>query len=140
MDWKLRKELEEKKEKLMSEYWRIVDPSNEGSIIAKNNFVRELNELCNLQANYAHACERLDEYTQRQVYDKKFVEELEDDVLAEQVEFYSAFVAFVKKFESESSRVHSAMGSKTSERKKKSSAENGKKGGRPRKKTPPETL
>lgn len=134
MDWKLKRELEEKKEKLMSEYWQIVDPNNEGAIISKNNFVRELNELCNLQANYAHASERLDEYTQRQVYDKKFVEELEDDVLAEQVEFYSAFVAFVKKFESESSRVHSAMGSKTSELKKKTSAENGKKGGRPRKK------
>lgn len=134
MDWKLKKELEEKKEALMNEYWQIVDPDNEGSIIAKNNLVRELNELCNLQSHFTAASERLDEYAQRQVFDKKILEQLEDEVLFEQVEFYSAFVAFVKKFESESSRVHSAMGSKTSELKKKTSAENGKKGGRPRKK------
>jgi len=50
---------------------------------------------------------------------------------------YTAELKFVKKgnseFSSESSRVHAEMGSKTSERKKKTSAENGKKGGRPRK-------
>jgi hypothetical protein len=55
------------------------------------------------------------------------------------------FIEFVKKYNSESSRIHSEMGSRTSELKKKTSAENGKKGGRPKKsklalKISPQTL
>ncbi len=133
MDWETRKELKAKREKVMKEYWQIVDPENEGTIRSKNVFIRELEELCNYSDSFVLASSRLEHYCDKAEQDKKVVQDLEDELLDSEVDFYSAFVAFAKKFSSESSRVHSAMGSKTSELKKKTSAENGKKGGRPRK-------
>ncbi|MBO4711613.1 hypothetical protein J5681_06840 [bacterium] len=134
MDWQTRKELKEKLEVVMKDYWAVVDPDNEGTLHPKNAFVRELDELCRLSDFFTLADSRSERYAEEKEQDKKVVQELDDELLQSKVDFYSAFTAFVKKFENESSRVHSAMGSKTSELKKKTSAENGKKGGRPRKK------
>jgi hypothetical protein len=133
--WQERKELNEKKETVMKEFWQIVDPKDEGTITATNVFVRELQELCNISDNYATASVRLERYEDKESHDKETLQDYQDEVLADCVEFYTAFVAFAKKYSSESSRVHSAMGAKTSEKKASTSRENGKKGGRPRKTT-----
>ena len=135
LKWEERKELKEKFEIVIKDFWKIIDPENEGTTRSKNPFVRELDELCNLQSHWTSACGRLERYEDEKDQDKKYLQELEDEELSAKVDYYSAFVAFVRKFEDESSRVHSAMGARTSERKKATSAENGKKGGRPRKPT-----
>lgn len=125
MDWRERKELNKQKEKAMSEFFELVESSE---------YAKNLQRLCNSSANYSGADRRHEVY---EVYedekDKNILQDLEDDLLQASVEFYTEFVSFFRKYNSESSRVHSAMGSKTSELKKKTSAENGKKGGRPRK-------
>ena len=118
--------LKTKKEAVMNEYWQIVE---HGENI---NFIRELIELCRLQSNLSSTSTRYDIYEEEGA-EHKVLKELEEEEELESLEYYSAFNSFVRKFENESSRVHSAMGAKTSELKKKTSAENGKKGGRPRK-------
>ena len=125
IDWKERKALNEKKETVLNEFWQIVESSE---------FAKALQGLCNVSDNYATASCRLERYEEQPEQDKNILQDYQDEVLQDSVEFYSEFVKFFKKYNSESSRVHSAMGSKTSELKKKTSAENGKKGGRPRKK------
>lgn len=134
MKWQEEKELKEKKEKLADEYFSLQE---------KMNFAKELAMLCRASDNYTASALRVENY-ELQIQrleqadictpaEKKVLQELNEELLLDEVDFYSAFVEFVKKFSSESSRVHSEMGSKTSELKKKTSAENGKKGGRPRK-------
>lgn len=120
------------KEKALEEFWQIVDPNDNGIIKSTNIFVRELQELCNLSSNATAADIRLEHYEETRGADKKIIKELEEDADRASTEFYNTFVTFVKKYNSESSRVHSAMGAKTSERKVCTSRENGKKGGRPR--------
>ena len=115
----------------MKEYWKLADPEEKG--YSAPALVKELDELCRLSDSFTSADSRAERYAASSEQDPKVVQELDDELLQAKVDYYSAFVAFVKKFSSESSRVHSAMGSKTSELKKKTSAENGKKGGRPRK-------
>ena len=127
MDWQTRKELKQNFETLMRDYWKLADPEDKGN----SAFVKELDELCRASDAFALADSRAERYAES----SKDLQELDDELLQAKFDFYSAFVAFVKKFSStESSRVYAVMGSKTSERKKKTSAENGKKGGRPRKK------
>lgn len=132
MDWQTRKELKQNFETLMKEYWKLADPEEKG--YSAPAFVKELDELCRASDSFALADSRVERYAESSEQDSKVVQELDDELLQAKFDYYSAFVSFVKKFSSESSRVHSAMGSKTSELKKKTSAENGKKGGRPRKK------
>jgi len=124
MKWQEEKELKEKKAKLSDEYFSLQE---------KMNFAKELAMLCRASDNYTASALRVEKYEEQEEQDKKILQELNEELLLDEVDFYSAFVDFVKKFSSESSRVHSEMGSKTSELKKKTSAENGKKGGRPRK-------
>lgn len=122
--WQERKELTEKKESVMNEFWQIVETSE---------FAKALQRLCNASDNYATASVRLERYEDQESQDKNILTEYQDEVLADSVDFYSEFVSFFKKYNSESSRVHSAMGSAKSEKKASTSRENGKKGGRPRK-------
>lgn len=124
MKWQEEKELKEKKAKLDDEFFSLQE---------KNNFAKELARLCRASGSFTASALRVEKYEEQEEQDKKIVQELKEELLLDEVDFYSAFVEFVKKFSSESSRVHSEMGSKTSERKKITSAENGKKGGRPRK-------
>ena len=124
MKWQEEKELKEKNAKLDDEYFSLQE---------KSNLAKELAQLCRSSGTYTASALRVENYEKQEEQDKKRLQELKEDLLLDEVDFYSAFVEFVKKFSSESSRVHSAMGSKTSERKKKTSAENGKLGGRPRK-------
>ena len=131
MDWETRKELKENFDVVMKEYWKLADPEEKG--YSAPALVKELDELCRLSDSFTSADSRAERYAASSEQDPKVVQELDDELLQAKFDYYSAFVAFVKKFNSDSSRVHSAMGSKTSELKKKTSAENGKKGGRPRK-------
>lgn len=124
MKWQEEKELKEKEAKLIDEYFSLQE---------KMNFAKELDMLCRASDNYTASGLRVEKYEEQGEQDKKILQELNEELLLAKVEFYSTFVEFVKKYSSESSRVHSEMGSKTSELKKKTSAENGKKGGRPRK-------
>lgn len=124
MKWQEEKELKEKKAKLDDEFFSMQE---------KSNFGKELARLCRVYGTFTASALRFENYEKQEEQDKKIVQELKEELLLDEVDFYSAFVEFVKKFSSESSRVHSEMGSKTSDLKKKTSAENGKKGGRPRK-------
>lgn len=124
MKWQEEKELKEKVAKLDDEFFSLQE---------KSNFAKELAMLCRASGTYTASALRVEKYEEQEEQDKKILQELNEELLLDEADFYSAFVSFVKKFSSESSRVHSAMGSKTSERKKKTSAENGRKGGRPRK-------
>ena len=119
-----KKELKEQKTKLSDECFSLQE---------KMNFAKELAMLCRASDSYTASALRYEKYVEEDT-DNKILEELEEELLVDEVAFYSAFIEFVKKFSDENSRVFSALGSKTSERKKKTSAENGKKGGRPRKK------
>ena len=130
MYWREEKTMKEQKDKLLKEFFELTE---------NLNFARELNLLCLASDSYGTAAELLERYAEKDEQDKKTLRELEENVLRAELDYYSTFVEFVKKYNSESSRVHSLMGSKTSDRKKATSAENGKKGGRPRKK-PLETL
>ncbi|HPY53785.1 MAG TPA: hypothetical protein PK505_07300 [Treponemataceae bacterium] len=123
MKWQEEKELKEKNAKLDDEYFSLQE---------KSNFAKELARLCRASGTYTASALRVEKYEEQEEQDKKRQQELKEELLIDEVDFYSAFVSFVKKFSSESSRVHSEMGSKTSELKKKTSAENGKLGGRPR--------
>jgi len=125
MKWQEEKELKEKKAKLDDEFFSMQE---------KSNFGKELARLCRASGTYTVSALRVENYEKQEEQELKIFHELNEELLLDEVDFYSAFVEFVKKFSSESSRVHSEMGSKTSERKKITSAENGKKGGRPRKK------
>lgn len=120
-----RKELEQKKEIALNEFFELVESSE---------FAKELQGLCNSSDCYGVSSIRLEMYEDKPNPDPKMLQLYEDDCLRDGYYFYSEFVAFVKKYNSELSRVMSALGSKTSELKKITSAENGKKGGRPRKK------
>ena len=124
MTFQERKELEEKKESLMNEFWKIAESSE---------FAKAMQRLCNASDSYATADARLERYEEQSEQDKSILQDFQDDVLRGSVGFYSEFVSFFKKYSSESSRVHSKMGSAKSEKKASASRENGKKGGRPRK-------
>lgn len=133
IDWKERKELKEQLEVLRKDYWQLVSPMSDTDIFSKNPFIHGLQKLTNSASNFSSACRQVELFAEKFPDDKKNLQDLEDTELQEEVEFYALFNEFVKKYSSESSRVHSAMGAKTSELKKRTSAENGKKGGRPRK-------
>lgn len=124
MKWQEEKELKEKKAKLDDEFFSLQE---------KSNLAKELARLCRASGTYTVSALRVENYEEQEEQDKKILQSLKEELLLDEVDFYSGFVEFVKKFSSESSRVHSEMGSKTSDLKKKTSAENGKKGGRPRK-------
>lgn len=124
MKWQEKKELKEKKAKIDDEFFSLQE---------KSNFAKELARLCRASGTYTASALRFENYEKQEEQELKIFHELNEELLLDEVDFYSAFVEFVKKFSSESSRVHSEMGSKTSDLKKKTSAENGKKGGRPRK-------
>jgi hypothetical protein len=126
MKWQEEKELKEKKAKLDDEFFSLQE---------KSSFAKELARLCRSSGTYTASALRVENYEKQEEQELKILHELKEELLLDEVDFYSAFVEFVKKFSSESSRVHFEMGSKTSERKKKTSAENGKLGGRPRKTT-----
>lgn len=130
--WQERKAQKEKLESVREEFWQIVDPENKGDIWG-SPFIAELQKLCNLSSAFADADRRLENYAEKEPQDKKVIQELEDEELTAELDYYSAFVEFAKKYSSESSRVHSAMGAVKSEKKALASRENGKKGGRPRK-------
>lgn len=130
--WQERKELKEKLENVKKDFWQIVDPENKGDIHG-TPFIDELQKLCNASDEFALASKHLDVYAEREPQDKKVIQELEDEELTAELDYYSAFVAFAKKYGSESSRVHSAMGAVKSEKKALASRQNGKKGGRPKK-------
>ena len=121
INWKEKQTLEEKKEKLLSEAFELTE---------KLNFAKELENLCRTSDAFTSASNRL-EYAETE--NAQTLKEFEENELIEEVNFYFTFVEFIKKYNSESTRIYSKMGSKTSEIKKKTSAENGKKGGRPRK-------
>lgn len=133
-DFKKRKELKENLETAKKEFWQIVDPNDNGDIHG-TPFIDELQGLCRLSDALAVADRRLEVYEENGEQDAKERQELEDEELSAEVDYYTAFVAFAKKYSSESSRVHSAMGAVKSEKKASASRENGKKGGRPRKST-----
>ena len=124
MKWQEEKELKEKKAKLDDEFFSLQE---------KSNLAKELARLCRASGTYTVSALRVENYEEQEEQDKKILQSLKEELLLDEVDFYSGFVEFVKKISSESSRVHSEMGSKTSDLKKKTSAENGKKGGRPRK-------
>lgn len=126
MTFQERKELEEKKESVINEFFTIVESSE---------FAKAMQRLCNASDGYAEADARLERYEEQSEQDKSIMQDFQDDLLRSSVEFYSEFVSFFKKYSSESSRVHSAMGAVKSEKKASASRENGKKGGRPRKST-----
>lgn len=120
-----KKELEQKKELVMNEFFELVESSE---------FAKELQGLCNCSDSYGVSSIRHEMYEDNPNPDPKMLQLYEDELLTDSYNFYSEFVNFVKKYNSELSRVMSVLGSKTSEAKRKASAENGKKGGRPRKK------
>lgn len=126
MTFQERKELEEKKETVMNEFWKIADSSE---------FAKAMQRLCNASDSYTTADKRLERYEEQTEQNKDSLLDLQDDVLRGSVEFYSEFLNFFQKYSSENSRVHSQMGSVKSEKKASASRENGKKGGRPRKST-----
>lgn len=132
--WQERKAQKEALENVKKDFWAIVDPQNKGDIHG-SPFIDALQKLCNASDAFALAGRHLDVYAEKDEQDKKELQELEDELLTAELDYYSAFVTFATKYGSESSRVHSAMGAVKSEKKANSSRENGKKGGRPRKNT-----
>ena len=102
MKWQEEKELKEKKAKLDDEFFSLQE---------KSNFAKELARLCRASGTYTASALRFENYEKHEEQDKKILQELKEELLLDEVDFYSGFVAFVKKFSSESSRVYSAMGS-----------------------------
>lgn len=140
LNWQEKKDLENRRTKAIEEYWTVID-APEGSIKAKNPLVQELVELCRASDAFVVTSFKTENYElqiQRLVRtgictpaEKKILEDFREELLLAEVAFYQKFVAFARKLENDRARVLGEIGSIKSEKKAKSSRENGKKGGRP---------
>ena len=98
MDWQELKALKEKDTEFEKAFWKIIDPKNEGIIHSQNPFVRELQELCNSSDSYTASALRLEHYEDQENKDNKTLQELEEEMILDRVNFKKAFIEFVQKY------------------------------------------
>lgn len=98
MDWKELKALKEKDTELEKAFWKVIDPKDEGIIHSSDSFVRELQELCNSSDSYTASALRLERYEEQENKDKNTLQELEEEMIFDRVNFKKAFIEFVKKY------------------------------------------
>lgn len=125
LNWQEKKDLELKRTQAIEEYWQVINPK-EGSIVASNPLIQELVELCRASDAFVITAFKTENW-------EAAGDELDEELLLAEVAFYQKFVGFARKLENDRARVLGEIGSIKSEKKAKSSRENGKKGGRPRK-------